>query len=412
MVRFENVRFENVQVALDSGRRVVANFDLINCSAETWRASDGYALGYQIFDPETGTLVIDGTRQPPKCDIAPEGRAHFEVVLALPHEPGRYRVFLSIMREHVAWFWEKGWPFLLTEAWVNDQSQGQLGRTRIATTRRLKAERTFRALRLALTLPFETVWSNRSLIHSMTRRDILGRYRGSFGGATWAVLNPLLLMLTYFFIFGVVLQQRFNANDKPVDYVLYFLAGMLPWLAFSEAVGRSPTILLEYRNFIKKLLFPVETLPINIVGSGLVTECFGLAIFGVGLLIARCGIHLTALWLPVLIIPQILFTAGICWFLSALGLFVRDLGQVIGYIVTLWFFLTPICYSEQALKNSAPILAKNPIYILVRAYRSILLEGRAPDRRALILFGCLSIVVFIAGHAWFYKLRKWFADVI
>ena len=406
------VKFENVRIALDSGRRVTATFDLSNQSAETWRAADGYALGYQIFDPETDTLVIDGTRHAPDHDLAPGDRAHFEVALALPHEPGRYRVFLSMMREHVAWFWEQGWPFVLTDAWVNDASQGRLGKTRVATTRRLKIERLFRAMRLALTLPFETIWSNRSLIQSMTRRDILGRYRGSFGGATWAVLNPLLLMLTYFFIFGVVLQQKFNPNDQPTDYVLYFLAGMLPWLAFSEAVGRSPTILVEYRNFIKKLRFPVETLPLNIVGSGMVTECFGLVIFSAGLILMRGGLPFTVVWLPVLIIPQILFTAGICWFLSALGLFVRDLGQVIGYVVTLWFFLTPICYSEHALKQAAPILQKNPIYLLVRAYRSVLLEGHAPDKHALLAFWCLAIVVFLAGHAWFYKLRKWFADVI
>ena len=406
------VKFENVHVVLDSGRRVTATLDLANQSTETWRAADGYALGYQIFDPETGTLVIDGTRQAPAQDIAPGASAHFRVVLALPHEPGRYRVFLSVMREHVAWFWEKGWPFVLTDAWVNDESQGRLGKTRVATTRRLKMERTLRALRLAITLPYETILDNRSLIQSMTRRDILGRYRGSFGGAAWAVLNPLLLMLTYFFIFGIVLQQKFNANDTPLDYVLYFLAGMLPWLAFSEAVGRSPTILIEYRNFIKKLRFPVETLPVNIVGSGMVTECFGLVIFGAGLILIRGGLPLTVVWLPALIVPQILFTAGICWFLSALGLFVRDLGQVIGYVVTLWFFLTPICYSETALQHTAPILKKNPIYILVRAYRSVLLEGHAPDKHALAAFWCLALVVFLAGHAWFYKLRKWFADVI
>ena len=112
------LKFENLSVVLDSGRRVTAIFDLVNQSKETWVAADGYALGYQIFDPETGTLVIDGTRQAPTSDVAPGGRAHFEVILALPHEPGRYRVFLSLMREHVAWFWEKGWPFLLTDAWV------------------------------------------------------------------------------------------------------------------------------------------------------------------------------------------------------------------------------------------------------------------------------------------------------
>jgi lipopolysaccharide transport system permease protein len=403
------VKFENVQVVLDTGRRVTAAFDLLNQSTETWRAADGYALGYQIFDPETGTLVIDGTRQSPARDMAPGDRAHFEVVLALPHEPGRYRVFLSMMREHVAWYWERGWPFVLTDAMVDDESQGRLGATRVATNRQLKLERAMRAVRLALSLPFETIWSNRSLIHSMTRRDILGRYRGSFAGAAWAVLNPLLLMATYFFIFGIVLKAN---NDTALDYVLYFLSGMLPWLAFSEGVGRAPTILVDYRNFIRKLRFPVEILPLTIVGSGLVTECFGIVIFLAGLILIRGGLPLTVIWLPALIVPQILFTAGICWFLAALGLFVRDLGQVIGYVVTLWFFLTPICYSEDALKHTAPILAKNPIYLLVRAYRSVLKEGHAPDKQALLAFWCLAIVVFLAGHAWFYKLRKWFADVI
>jgi lipopolysaccharide transport system permease protein len=406
------VKFENIRVALDSGRRVTAGFDVKNESHETWRAADGFALGYQIFDPETDTLVIDGTRHAADHDLAPGERAHFELALALPHEPGRYRVFLSVMREHVAWFWEKGWPFLLTDAWVDDESEGRLGKTRIATTRGLSVERGLRKVRLAFTLPFETIWNNRSLIQSMTRRDILGRYRGSFGGAAWAVLNPLLLMLTYFFIFGVVLQQKFNPGDQPVDYPLYFFAGYLPWLAFSEAVGRSPSILIEYRNFIKKLRFPVETLPLNIVGSGLVTEGFGLILFAAGLILVRGGLPVTVVWLPLLIIPQILFTAGLAWFLSALGLFVRDLGQVITYVVTLWFFLTPICYSEAAMRKAAPVLVNNPIYLLVRAYRNVLLDGHAPDPRSLAIFWALAIVVFLAGHAWFYKLRKWFADVI
>lgn len=406
------LRFENLQLTLDSGRRVTATFDLLNQSAETWRAADGYALGYQIFDPETDTLVIDGTRHPPAHDMAPGERAHFEVALALPHEPGRYRVFFSMMREHVAWFWEKGWPFVLADAWVNDESEGRLGKTRVATTRRLKLDRMLRALRLGFTLPFDTVWSNRSLIRSMTRRDILGRYRGSFAGAAWAVLNPLLLMLTYAFIFGTVLKQKFNPTDQPIDYVFYFLAGYLPWLAFSEAVTRAPNILYDYRNFIKKLRFPIDTLPITIVGSGLVTECFGLVLFAAGLILARGGLPATVVWLPVLIVPQILFTAGFAWFLSALGPFVRDLGQVIAYIATLWFFMTPICYSERTLEQSAPILEKNPVYLLVRAYRSVLLEGHAPDRHGLTIFWCLAIILFLAGHAWFYKLRKWFADVI
>ena len=220
------------------------------------------------------------------------------MVLALPHEPGRYRVFLSMMREHVAWFWEKGWPFCSpTHGWTT-RARVDLAKTRVATIATAQVERISRAMRLAVTLPFETIWINRSLIQSMTRRDMLGRYRGSFGGATWAVLNPLLLMLTYFFIFGVVLQPEVQSQRQPHDYVLYFLAGLLPWLAFSEAVGRSPTILIEYRNFIKKLRFPVETLPLNIVASGMVTECFGLVIFAAALILMRGGLPITVVWLP------------------------------------------------------------------------------------------------------------------
>ena len=225
-----------------------------------------------------------------------------------------------------------------------------------------------------------SVWTNRKLIASMVRRDILARYRGSFGGALWTFLNPLLLMATYFFVFGVVLQTKFGADTSPHDYVLYFLAGMLPWLPFSEAVGRSPYVVIEHRNFVKKLVFPLETLPVNLVISGVVTEVFALAIFFVSLLAIRGSVPVTVLWLPVLLVPQLLLAAGLCWFLSALGVFVRDLGQIIGFLLTVWFFMTPICYPEShALPPvAAHILEWNPILILVRGYRAILLEGKPP----------------------------------
>src|SRR2546423_14356594 len=109
-------------------------------------------------------------------------------------------------------------------------------------------------------------------MRSMVRRDILGRYRGSLGGVFWTILNPLLLMVTYFFVFGMVLKAKFGNDPSRSGFALYFLAGMLPWLAFSEAVGRAPFVLLEHRTFIKKLLFPVGTLPVNMVLAGLVSE--------------------------------------------------------------------------------------------------------------------------------------------
>jgi lipopolysaccharide transport system permease protein len=265
----------------------------------------------------------------------------------------------------------------------------------------------------AFRYPLVLLWRNRSLIRSMVRRDILGRYRGSFGGAFWTVLNPLLLMATYFFVFGIVLRTRFQGDPSRSGFVLYFLCGMLPWLAFSEAAGRAPFVILEYRNFVKKLVFPLETLPVNLVAAGLVTQVFALAVFIAGLLLARGGVPATVLWLPALLIPQLLFTAGICWFLAALGVYVRDLGQISGFLLTLWFFLTPICYPTESLPPEAlSILSKNPVFVLVSGYRDIFLEARAPAFGPLWKLWVLSAVLFLAGHAWFYKLKKNFADVI
>jgi lipopolysaccharide transport system permease protein len=188
---------------------------------------------------------------------------------------------------------------------------------------------------------------------------------------------------------------------------------MLPWLAFSEAAGRAPGVMLEHRNFVKKLVFAVETLPVNLVASGLVTEIFALVLYGAFLFAARGALPLTMVWLPLLLIPQLLFTAGISWFLAALGVFVRDLGQIMGFVLTLWFFTTPICYPESQLPaGAAPILTRNPIFILVHGYRAIFLENEPPPFGSLWKLWVLSAAVFLVGHAWFYKLRKSFPDMM
>jgi homopolymeric O-antigen transport system permease protein len=404
--------YEGVEVRLSGALSVEASFKLRNTSGQRWSAAEGFAAGYHLFDAETGTLLVDGERQAPEHDIEPGGAMTARVQLALPPEPGRYDIYLSPMREHVCWYYMSGWPFLRVEAVVDD-GRARLERVRVTTLRSIRRENLVRAAGRAFTLPVRTIASNRSLIRVMVRRDLLGRYRGSFGGAFWTVLNPLLLMLTYFFVFGVVLRTRFGSDPSRAGFALYFLAGMLPWLAFSEAAGRAPTVMLEHRNFVKKLVFAVETLPVNLVVSGLVSELFALVLFAIGFFLARGKLPPTVLWLPVLIIPQVLFTAGVCWFLAALGVFVRDLGQVIGFLLTLWFFLTPICYPEASLPAAAlPLLSKNPLFVLVRGYRAVFLEGQAPAWHAVWKLWVVSAAVFVLGHAWFYKLRRSFPDII
>jgi lipopolysaccharide transport system permease protein len=347
--------------------------------------------------------------------VAPGETARVRLEFEVPTEDGRYQALISPMREGVCWYYERGWRFLLLET-AADEGAVRLERCRVATRATLRRERAMRALGRAFTYPVLTIWRNRGLIRVMVRRDILGRYRGTFAGGFWTVISPLLLMLTYFFVFGLVLRARFEEDPSRSGFALRFLAGMLPWLAFSEAVGRAPTVMLEHRNFIKKLVFAVETLPVNLVAAGLVGELFAIALYTLFLLLLRGSVPPTVIWLPALLIPQILFTAGLSWFLAALGVFVRDLGQVIGFLLTVWFFLTPICYPETslgALPHSVTLLlSKNPIYVLVRGYRAIFLDTQAPAFGPLWKLWLLSAAMFILGHAVFYKLRKSFADII
>lgn len=408
-----NAQFRNTSVDL-SGRNLLVRAEVVNRGKSNWSAAEGWNTGYHLFDTPSETLVVDGARLPLN---APAGSAQrFEMEIALPQEPGEYSVCVSVMREHVAWFYEQGWPFILADISVSDDGTPQLRRSKIADIQAVKLRRFLRALGRAFVLPAQIPWRNRSLIQTLVRRDIMSRYAGSAGGAFWTVLNPLLLMLTYFFIFGVVLHARVPGDPSATGFAFYYLAGMMPWLAFSDALGRAPGVLLEHRNFIRKLVFPVETLPVNLVVTGLVTEFFGVVLFLLGQFILRGTVSLTLLYLPLLAIPQILLTAGLCWFLAALGVFVRDLAQINGYLLTIWFFITPICYPESQMASVSPRAAQlmhlNPVYLLVRNYRRILLESTAPDWPALAWLTGASLILCISGHAWFHKLRRSFADLI
>jgi lipopolysaccharide transport system permease protein len=318
-------------------------------------------------------------------------------------------VYVSPRDDEHGWAYQHGEQFLMIDVAVENET-AHLKAQELTTAGVLRRRHWKTLLPQLLVNPVRQIFSNRKLIASMARRDILARYRGSFAGVFWTVLNPLILMGTYFFVFGVVLQSN---NQNRTGFALYFLSGMLPWLAVSEAVGRSPYVIVEHRSFVKKLIFPLETLPVNYLLAGLITEVFATAVFLIILLLLKGALPVTALYLPLVLVPQLLLTLGICWFLAALGVFFRDLGQIMGFLLTLWFFITPICYPESSLpKALLPVLGKNPMFVLVHAYRACLLEGRPPDALALVKLLLLSLFLFFAGHAFFYKLRQSFADVL
>ena len=403
--------WSDLQAEVDGGTlRVKAR--VANRSKQDWTAAAGDALGWQVYDRDQETLLVEGPRALFPAPLAPRDEADLEWTVPLPPEDGRYAVFVSPQREGEGWFFEDGSPFGLIEADVRD-GVVTLTRQSVSSLGALNRRRWVRSLGRAVVFPWRSLVRHRSLIRSMVRRDVAGRYAGSYAGTFWTIIHPLMMMLTYWFVFGLVLRTRFGDDGRPSNFVLYFLAGMLPWLAFSEAAGRAPTVVLEHSNFVKKLVFPLEILPANLVFSGLFSQLFGIVIFFGGMLAFGRNPSWTALWIPVLLVPQILFTMGMSWFMAALGVLFRDLGQFAGFLLTVWFFVTPICYPEASMPpNMLWLLEKNPMYVLVQAYRAVLLEGRSPDLEPLAILTAVSLAVFLLGHAWFYKLKKQFADLL
>jgi lipopolysaccharide transport system permease protein len=381
---------------------------LVTMSVRDLPAGTPLRLGSLVLDPTTGAMIEDSGR----ADLTSESGA---ITVELPEEDGRYRVLISPVEEGVAWLYQRGSDALVMDVEVAARH------TRVIELRNTTAfsraiERTGRVLQRALIYPFRVLWEHHALISSMVRRDIHGRYRGSVAGLFWTVINPLLLMATYSLVFGVILKQRWGSVEAgPMNFPLNFIAGMLPWLAFNEALGRSPNAVMEHRTLVKRVVFPIEIVPVNVTLAGLVSEFFGSLVFLAVLLAVRHSVPMTVLYLPLILVPQILLTVGLCWFLAGLGVFLRDVGQFLVFFLTLLFFCTPICYPEPSTGIPAALKSffhVNPIYVMVKAYRAVLMEGVAPDWRSLAWLSVAGLAAFIVGFAWFYKSRKAFADVL
>ena len=410
--RFHQLRSEQTSLG-----RITVEFVLENAGGASWTEHAPEAgevgpvrFGYQIFDMQTGALVVDGERSALPADFNPGTHSPIRTEVTLPDTPGHYRIVLAPVHEQVAWFQDRGSDFIeLRLRKTGDRIA--IGSVRRMTGLRRRISRLGQMLLRSFWYPLRTFARHRTLIVSMVEREMQGRYRGSMAGAWWTLGQPLLLMLAYYFVFGVVLKA--GGSHGAGAFVFYYLCGTLPWLAVSEAVGRSPNIIIDNSNFVKRVIFPVEILPVNLTLMGLLTEAFGMIIFLVAVILFGPGIGWTVIYFPAVLIPQLLFTAGLCWFLAALGVFLRDTGQVMPFLLTIWFFGTPIVYYADALPQRWLWLFKlNPMYPIVNAYRHILLDQTPPRFVAIAALWLLGLVVFWFGHSWFYKMKKSFADLI
>lgn len=251
------------------------------------------------------------------------------------------------------------------------------------------------------------------MIRSMVIRDIRTRYMGSYLGFFWSVIHPLSQLLLYYFLFSVVLKMKLGAEYGGTSFAIWLIAGLLPWMFFTEVVNRSPGAVLEQSNVIKKMVFPSEILPFVHLTAAMVNHFIGLTILFGFLLVLGYGISLKIVFVILYMFAIGIFSLGISWLLSSLNVFLRDIGQVVSVVMNIWFFLTPISYPGHMIpKRVQWLMDLNPMLHAVAGYRMALLGKADMDIRGLAYLLVVGIVIFVIGGLTFQKLKPAFADVL
>lgn len=261
----------------------------------------------------------------------------------------------------------------------------------------------------------ESLWSNRELIVQLVRREILGRYRGSVLGIAWSFFNPVLMLVVYTFVFSVVFQARWGAaqSSSRADFAMLLFIGLIVHGFFAECLVRAPSLILENVNFVKKVVFPLEILPLVVMGSALFHSLISLVVLLIALVIAHGGLPVTVVYAPLVFVPLVLATAGFAWFLTSLGVFARDVRQFIGVVMTILLFLSPVFYPISSVPVAfRPWLMANPLTFVIEQSRAVLFAGTNPDWGGIALYTLVSVGIAYLGFAWFQKTRKGFADVV
>jgi lipopolysaccharide transport system permease protein len=256
---------------------------------------------------------------------------------------------------------------------------------------------------------------NRQLIYQMTKREVIGRYKGSVFGLAWSFFNPVLILVIYTFVFSVVFKARWgtSTSDSKTEFALILFVGLIIFNLFSETINRAPGLILNNVNYVKKVVFPLEILPVINFAAALFHALISVTAMLLAFLLLNGFINWTAIFLPIVLLPFALLTLGISWFIASLGVFARDIGQAIGVVITLLMFLSPVFYPITALPEQFQIwILLNPISFIIEQARAVLFFGQLPDWFWLGLYFIFATIVMLLGYAWFQKTRKGFADVL
>ena len=261
----------------------------------------------------------------------------------------------------------------------------------------------------------KSLWRNRQLILQMTRREVAGRYKGSVMGLAWSFFNPVLMLAVYTFVFSVVFKSRWGVGGEgsKTQFAVVLFVGLIVHGLLAEVLNRAPGLILGNANYVKKVVFPLEILPVISMGAALFHSLVSLGVLLIAFALFNGYLHWTAVLAPLVVLPLVILTLGLAWMLASLGVFLRDVGQTIGVVTTVMLFLAPIFFPTTALPEEIrPLIMANPLTFIIEQAREVLIWGRLPNWGGLGIYTLAATAVAWAGYAWFQKTRKGFADVL
>ncbi len=260
-----------------------------------------------------------------------------------------------------------------------------------------------------------SLWKNRQLILQMTKREVIGRYKGSLIGVMWSFLNPLFLLVIYTFVFSVVFKARWGGEvpESKSQFAILLFVGMIVHSLFAETLNRAPGLILSNVSYVKKIVFPLEILPVVAICAALFHSLVSILVLVIAFLLMNGYLQWTTIFLPLVLLPLVVLTLGVAWGLASLGVFLRDVAQPIGMIMTVLLFASPVFYPISALPEYIrPWLMLNPLTFVIEEARATLIFGQMPEWAGLAIYSLASVVIGWAGYIWFQKTRKGFANVL
>lgn len=260
-----------------------------------------------------------------------------------------------------------------------------------------------------------SLWRNRQLIVQMTKREVVGRYKGSVMGLAWSFFNPVFMLTVYTFVFSVIFKSRWGVGgeESKTQFAVVLFVGMIVHGLFAEVLNRAPSLILSNVNYVKKVVFPLDILPVIAMGAALFHSIISLGVLLAAFALFNGYLHWTVVFTPLVLLPLVILAMGLAWMLASLGVFLRDVGQTIGIITMIMMFLAPVFYPVTALPEEfRPWLMANPLTFIIEQAREVLIWGRVPDWTGLGAYTVVAMAITWAGYAWFQKTRKGFADVL